>query len=306
MYFDKACGIVETHVPMLRPVIDRASLFHIDAAPHEVLEKSIPADEVQILNDTFFLPFSTVAVEDRSSLVILEDTVEDQQGMSTERRWYEFLPLDFDEANYRPVTDAEKQSMGAVGVNRQRPSGMPPDAFVIAGGTIKMQAKDGNGFEIEGSLAFAMVATPKRVLTPPSKYRNAPNHEKQMVVRSELANAATTMQEVRYFNSPARFVVERTPAKAKREGKKKIARAHERPLYTLLTPGEIRERLGIGHTVPSAGPAKAPHQRRRHYRVLKSDRYTQAKGRVLTIPATWVGPTEATVRRSRYKVRVDL
>ena len=92
------------------------------------------------------------------------------------------------------------------------------------------------------------------------------------------------------MNLLSMFVVEssprrsRDPTTARKEG-----RSHERPVYTMLTPGAIRRQY-----IPSDGaPTERTvgvHERRRHYRTLRSDRFKKMQGWTITTPATWVGP----------------
>jgi hypothetical protein len=131
-----------------------------------------------------------------------------------------------------------------------------------------------------------------------------------------LENVDTSLQEVFYFNSPNRFVVEECPLKAmarwkkrqeqrrrKKKVKERIRRKHDRPIYTLLRPKEIRVKLGLPPL--AVGGPRRPHERRRHYRTYRDDRYTEMKGKTVIIPATWIGPSEATVKNRRYRILLD-
>jgi hypothetical protein len=117
------------------------------------------------------------------------------------------------------------------------------------------------------------------------------------------------MEMIMRFNQPDRFVLEITPLK--RNPQKpggKIARSNERPIHTLLTPTEIRVKMGLPK--PSGGTGtgapKAPHERRRHFRTFRSDHFREAKGKTIIIPATWVGPHEVVRGNKRYKVLLDI
>lgn len=62
-----------------------------------------------------------------------------------------------------------------------------------------------------------------------------------------------------------RFILETRPAKPRSHPKGHIARSHERPVYTALTPKEIRERLRLPAPGEAHGPVGA-HERRGHWR----------------------------------------
>ena len=113
------------------------------------------------------------------------------------------------------------------------------------------------------------------------------------------------LEEVMFFNSPSRFIFEEAPAKTPNpKFARPVPRSPQRPLYTLLTPKEIRERLRLP-PLQEGGP-KTPHERRRHYRTLRSEFFKHKQGQTIVIPACWVGPSEALHGAHRYKVRLDL
>lgn len=95
----------------------------------------------------------------------------------------------------------------------------------------------------------------------------------------------------------------------------KIPRREDRPHYTLMTPLEARKLFG-GRPEPEPEPeadgvkgdraGPAPHLRRRHYRTLRDDRFTNKKGQVIEVKAAWVGPEEHVAGGKRYRVRLDL
>jgi hypothetical protein len=133
-----------------------------------------------------------------------------------------------------------------------------------------------------------------------------------------LGNVNTSLQEVFYFNSPDRFIVEECPIKAmqrwkkrkqrerrKHKGKRRVQvrREHERPVYTLLKPKEIRVKLGL--PALAAGGPRRPHERRRHYRTYRDERYVKMRNKTVVIPASWVGPSEATIGNRRYRILLD-
>ena len=129
------------------------------------------------------------------------------------------------------------------------------------------------------------------------------------VYQAVLRNAASALEEVMFFNTPDRFVVERSPdvvRKPKAKGLPEIRRSNERPRYIMLRPEEIRERFGVTDAVVQDRRAPTPHARRRHYRTLHDDRFTNKAGQVIVVKASWVGPSEGEFKGRRYKVCLDL
>lgn len=122
-----------------------------------------------------------------------------------------------------------------------------------------------------------------------------------------MQNAVAALEEVMWFNTPDRFVVERSPDATLKKGKgPPIPRSQHRPRYILLRPGEIREKLGLGEEPVHDRKSPTPHTRRRHYRTLRSDRYVNKQGTKLLIPATWIGPSEGEFKGRRYRVCLEL
>jgi hypothetical protein len=122
--------------------------------------------------------------------------------------------------------------------------------------------------------------------------------------RRLLGNISTAIEEIIYFNSPDRFIVESRPAKVKHRDARslRILRSVERPQYILLKPQEIRQRLHLQGVGSGNGSTKTPHERRRHYRTLKSDKFVNKKGETVVVKGTWVGPSEAVVEGRIYRV----
>lgn len=127
--------------------------------------------------------------------------------------------------------------------------------------------------------------------------------KQETILASDMLSLAAT--RIALANLPSRFVMEVSPAKPVKQGPK-LLRQHERSRFVLLTPTEIRKRYIRAGDPAYTGRHVGAHSRRAHWRTLSSDRYVNAKGTRLHIPATWVGPSEAVVGNKRYKVRLDL
>lgn len=109
------------------------------------------------------------------------------------------------------------------------------------------------------------------------------------------------------INTTESFIVKSTPATGTFNRKHhKIRKHNERPVYTILRPGEIRKVMGLPAPTESERGPNAPHWRRKHFHTFKHERFTKKKGQTIVIPAVWVGPSEAVVGGKRYKVMLDL
>jgi len=322
MLFDRFCGIIERHYPALIPIIRHARLFWFDGEPSKVLPKSYTTEEAEMHRAQFFLPFPTIAIEDTGTCVFLWDAVKQQAGLGNVRYFIDCLPLRADAHGFREderdVIDAFNRTMNHL----RGPEGVLPfgdDACCISIGKLRdiilptPDSEQGTLY-MDGEVDVMFVADKNYVYLTPKEYRalrmgaSNPRDYDAPAIR----NAAVAMQEVMYFNSPGRFVVERMSSRARKlVGKPrsnkapKILRGHERACYTLLTPHAARAMMGL--LTPGQGHASpTPHERRRHYRTYTAERYKKMKGQRVTIPATWVGPSEATVGKHRYKVMLGV
>lgn len=304
MIFDQFCGLVERHMPEAVALLKRAHLFEFEGDPIAVLPKKFDRDQATLLQETFFLPFPVIVMEDRVSCVLLFDRGQDQQGLSGPRYFMECQPLDYAHLQYCRDADAVDQSV------MKKLSELPPGLAQISVGKIEsMKMNDGSDTKtlIEGHIDRFLTCDRRKIYDSGS---GLPQSVVQALTTAVLSNVTFALEEVFYFNTPNRFVVERSPATSVRPNPNvQIPRSDHRPRYILLTPAEIQARLGFGSHESAATEgrtAPTPHHRRRHYRQLKSDRYKKARGKLLCIPATWVGPDEGVHQKVRYKVRLDL
>lgn len=115
-------------------------------------------------------------------------------------------------------------------------------------------------------------------------------------------------------STPKNFILEEVPKGFEKVAakNKKALRTHQRPLYTILRPFAIREKLGLKTPVheekrtATGRKSPTPHERRRHTRRISSAGGHFKQDKEIVIEATWIGPSEAVVGNKRYKVRLDL
>jgi hypothetical protein len=309
MIFDIAAGIAERYITPLVERFRNARLFVFPGKAHEVLPKAYPPEQRQTLSEHFFLPFSTVAVEDTVSCTILWDMEKDQTGLDGRRGFVEIQP--FTEQSLMDAADATEEDRDYIKASIAK---YPKGTITIAEGWFgPLEMLDDKRFNMAGGVDWIAVATKDGGVLGMDAMRSAKKRDYELLSTPILVNVETSLQELFYFNLPDRFVVEETPAAAERrarkkktKGKQRVPRSHERPKYTLLLPRQIRKKLGLPE--PGEGGPKRPHERRRHYRTYPDDeaRWPKAHGKTIVVPASWIGPSEAKIGKTRYRIRLDI
>lgn len=301
MIFDAFCGIAERHYPEVIPLLRNAHLFEFPGDSHKVLPKTLDADQAELLSETFFLPFPIVAMEDPVSCVVLFDKEVNQQGIGGERFFAECLPLDY--KHLSRTSDATEMKLAEF-------ASSPQGAVQISFGRVvdfKMRGSgEGPPIHISGQVDRILVAD-KRKIYATEKQLLQRVADPSKITDAVLRNVLTAFEEVLYCNTPNRFVVERSDIASRPPPPHlKIPRSENRPRYVLLTPDEIRQYVGKETGERSDRKAPIPHHRRRHYRKLTAERYKDARGKTICVPASWVGPDSGVHGKTHYKVRLDL
>jgi hypothetical protein len=129
------------------------------------------------------------------------------------------------------------------------------------------------------------------------------NLQDSMMTTFRGFNFGVFIEQLRLINLPSHMIVEERPAKVRPPQSRLIPRVHERPRYTLLKPGLIRRRYS-GFAGGTHGSPRV-HERRRHLRLLSSERYINKRGQRIAVSACWVGPTEYSAGRRTYRVLLD-
>jgi hypothetical protein len=294
----------------LRSPLRRGRLFEFPYIPHDVLPKTVEPDVLEFNKQNFFLPFRHTIIEDRCGVTVLWDAEKDQRGLFKPRMFMDYVALRADISNFREAGSPEAEQLRKEQAVFAKD--LPDSTAVITYGWFQMAECGTDRMQFTGDVSFAVCASEEGVLSGPKDLLKAPNCRV-----SALTNVNTAMQEVAYLNTPDRFVLERTPKLYEKRRNKKhngILRSHERPTYVLLEPHEIWKQMGVAEP-QGLGTDKSPHPRRAHIRkghtkVLTSWRYKDARGKVVTIPDTvvkecWVGPSEAVVGNTTYRVMLE-
>lgn len=294
MIFDKLCSIIEKYLPEYRQLVEESKLFVFDGKPHEFLPKKI--DENALYND-FFLPFRTVAIEDSASVVILHDPFPNMVGFKDDRIFIECFSGEVEASNFGDSTKKEIDGKFLGDVN----------VCAIITGLIKLGSDSKHSKTIEGvihRLFYVNMKTKKIVGDYTGKVLKELDGGIGDTSAQCLRNPATALEEILLLNTPKHFIVEDKPKKQHRSNKK-IARSHQRSKFTLIDAKAIKkiftEKTGKNFDKEITG-----HERRKHFRTLKSDKFVNKKGSTIVIPSTWVGPREVTTNKRIYKVRTDL
>lgn len=315
MLFDQFAGIVERHLPQFIPVMKKAKLFQIDNPENKAvweLNNDMVSNRIvdEFLFENFRLPFNTIALEpNKTTCQVLTNQNIDSNSI-------EFLTCTLYRSDHHP------------------------DIYSIANGTMTGFLSSENGKTDFKKLAFsntrAWQGSKKEGLKEWSCYIEVTDQEIQIatdywnkIQTNGLTNqdkfgfeeCKKTLQsaDVKYackyamlstaiINSPTHFIVEESQTTEKsKKTKKDIERSDNKPKYIIMTPGEIRKRFirSADNTDPESTNPVASHERRGHYRRLQSERFTNARGRIIWIASTWVGPSEAVIGKTRYKVLLD-
>jgi hypothetical protein len=301
MIFDRFAQLIEKHAPEHIHLLNQAKLFVFPGRAHEVLPKTFTDEDVNFLRETFFLPFDVIAVEDSASCVLIRDEVPGQQGFGKVRHFMECLPLDAPVSEFREGQNQKMELIDSVTRSPYR------DVYAISTGRINsiiVGGKD-DGYRMNGDIFGTIVLNQNRVLLSAAQVERHVQAGEMRQNEATLKNFMTALEEVAYFNTPNRFVVEKRFVKHQHVAKGRVARSHQRENYVLLTPDEIRTTL-IPHDAQSTGITRAPHERRRHMRLLASEKFTHMRGKSIVIPASWIGPSERVIGNKRYRVMLDL
>jgi hypothetical protein len=300
MIFDLLAKFIERNDPEWADDINSLHLLDFPYKSHEVLCSGMFSQEDL---DDFTLPFSSVAIEDNTSCVILEDTEDRQVGCHKPRRFIDIIPVGQDPGNFETpdpdIPDSFRKEMSELGVHQitfgsldslSIPDKETNSSFRIASNIEYLVLCDKKGNTLEGFSGADVQASPVA----------------QEAKSGIIKNIATAIEELLLVQQDTSlFILEKSPVKPRRIGKGRIARSQDRNRYVLLRPDAIRKQMQV-KAPTGEGSSKKPHERRRHWRTLKSERYTNKRGQKILIDAVWVGPKESVVGKTRYRVRLDV
>ena len=303
MFFDRFAGFVEKHHPELAQKAQEIHLFEFPYRAHEVVK---PGTFIQEDLDDFILPFPAVAIEDGATCAILFDGEEKQFGCSGPRNFVEIQPTvskdpsQFAHRNSQSYPDKETLAV----LQRE-------EITQIAFGTLHTMAVDfgADKYQVKAQILRVVILDKHQNILfdlSDSDFDLVPGS--QEMLGGVVGNVLTAIEELLLAQKNRElFVLEKAPVKARPLKKGRVLRSHDRPRYIMLTPDAIRQAMGVSvKKEKGEGTGRTPHERRRHWRTLRSERFKHKQGQRILIDAHWVGPSEATKGNTRYKVRLDV
>lgn len=137
---------------------------------------------------------------------------------------------------------------------------------------------------------------------------------KAMKLKREIMIMTTiniALAVIERITEPSQFIVEEAPLSVPIEGPwvegDYAAPAAARPRYRLLDLGATKRILRSNENLEPMGEAKhnTPHERRAHWKELRSERFRFKRGQRVLVRACWVGSTERIEGQTRYRVLLD-
>jgi len=312
MIFDKVCRVAERAMPDLASMLSKSKLFWFDGKPHEFLPKEITDKDMEFLSEQFMLPFPIVAIEDVGSLVILYDLDPGIRGINTKRGFIDVTRMETDISAY---DDADKVKEQKYQKAWEKAGMANKDPMTISFGVIhEVKFINKEDFYTIGSVHRIVQACAKARdddiifvdYCDPVQMRELGQKVVDNHLRAMLKNAMCAMQEVLYANTPNKFILEESPVNRRPARRGKLSRSNDRPVYTLLKPGQIRSKMEITESSDGEKQTRLFLGRRAHPRTYHDPRYVNMQGKTVMIPAVWPGENTKIVGAKRYKVMLDL
>ena len=313
MLFDKLARIIEANdddecdaelranILGLMRCLKRTHLFVFETRPESVLERNPPADEMSFCAENFILPFDSVAVEDAVSCVVLENLEDNQKGLDGGRAFIEIQPLLVPSRPYTPEQMPRVKQMAA----HYRVTDLASAYRLVSGRVARDPAGKGDGYCYRAALNGMMVAQGEKTIYAKESHPIDQHPIDAETMNSGAGNAWIAIREMMFLNTPDRHILEIAPTNAPAERADKILRSHQRPMYLILHPTEIRKRMEGKDNEPQEGSPKCPHERRAHFRRLRSARFINKVGQIIPVKRCWIGPSESVVGNRRYRVLID-
>lgn len=338
MLFDQLCGIAEKRLPELIPLLKEARIFRLP--PDEQPTGSIGEvlhdweDDTRLI-ENFRLPFPVVVFEETATrqscgggLVLLAATSDEQQGEDPLPRVFAFAVMLSNE--YVMVGALQALPCGQL---YEDPERIVP-ARLLGGRAFRInpwqELPELSGSRIDMDLLEEMELAVQRLAADLQQLQRQGRHAEAIEIAKQSKDAVNQFMVLQclraagqgvfhtmYVNTPSRFIVEERPLKLndKIKNPKRLLRSTHRPHYITLKPSEIKTKLlgaaaGTGDEAAATDPDEPgrkvrPHERRGHFRRLSSERFKEARGKVIWIDAMWVGPQTAVQGKNRYTVLLD-
>ncbi len=302
LMWNKLCKLVEKNkIEAMYPIMEQAKLFVFDKPAHEFLPRELSSEMVTVI-ENFRLPFNCIAIEDPGSLIIISEfsDIEAKEGLNQPRIFVEFMTSGAEKSAFDTRVDEQMVEQG-IRSARRASTPLPAGASILLVGTLHDIQWSTKGFKSSSTL-LEFFSFQEDFMARYLSGEALVQFQKE--TGQIVPNWRCALQEIVYFMRPKNFILETTPKKVRKPGKKFI-RQHERPIYTVLEPGAIRKTMGLSVPAPD-GKWRASHERRGHNRILRHERFGENRGKTIWINPTWIGPSEAVAGNKKYKVRLDI
>lgn len=316
MRFDKLAGILERNDAALARSLNEARLFVMDPIERSSNPTDSRPDSEIPLEVEMRLPFPVVALEREDACVVLRE-------QSLDPPVFEFVALtrgsartDYVALGALEVGDSiqtvntitqvcEPSSLQIFKVDRKfRVDPLPFDWGLF----LELWRDRGANDSWESRLLKLQSAIERGEEGAREQFREMIGTSKERInaMMAGIFNAGLQIAvlDLASVLEPANFIVESREDRIDDPPQRIVTRAHWRPHYIALKPFEIRKRLLLPDPEVPVG-TRAPHERRGHYRTLRSERFKAARGKRIWVKPHWVGPREATVGKNKYLVLLD-
>ena len=292
MLFDRFAGIIERNTLDLKSIFDSAAIFDFRDT-----EPLAPPDYQTLseLAETFILPFDVVAIESKTSCCIIYDRNPEKIGIDKSLNFLIYSKIILQYNNNIAIWTVNKGTIKDIALVRHN------GGFDNEISSTKDNINYGYSYLIDHEFIYGVKEKDNKLT--PINFTKTPEIYYEAMAEKVIGH----IEQILFFNTPDRFVVEVVPENIRKFNPKRITRTPDRPTYTLLTISEIQKKYGLGvsETIENR-KSPSPHPRRRHYRILRSDKFTQKQGQKVLIPSTWVGKSEMTMGNKIYKIRFDI
>lgn len=276
MLFDMMCKIVERNkiLKNIKPILNYCKIFLIDDV------KECTADQFDQIHKNFILPYSEIVITGKFSegkyLYLIR---EGKSSVGFEER-REIISL-------KQIDDLI--TLFSFDFNENKNIVIPKNLTGMG-----LDVNFGTLYDIHNK-SFEIKQTVN--LNP----QNESKKHFEGLMNRDLNEFINLIYHISYQKN---FILKETPKRV-RKSTVKIPRTHERPLYTILRPKQIRKKMKLPHQ----GGTKCVHERRAHLRSLTHPRYARDEDgniKVIKVKSTWIGPTESNPKGNKtYKVILD-
>jgi hypothetical protein len=336
MYFDRLAGLLERHLPSFTHLLADANIFRLNppTLPNTALPSDSPSDFLDAWEpdertvQNFRLPFAKIALEtavsrhdaaDSCIVLILKDLatreidfllgfVFDDIDVIAKGTFFALPDVDTT-LSFSSTRTLLMSQMSVWRGNKKK--GVQQLRFPIEW----IQTVQFSMLKREISTSARVVSTLKSTdswskLKAESLFPLVNEERTKCFILQVKLLCERAVIGILIINEPACFIVEERLLNEPRSSNLPITRSTDKPHFIVLTPHQIRTRFMSLSDTPSSEDDDTkhvtPHERRGHYRTLRSERYKAARGRTIWIDPVWVGPTEAIKGKNRYLVRLDL